>query len=140
MTPETLQSILDIVNACDAVQLATCGNVYPETRHLSNAMNKYAQDLTLYFMTGTATPKAAQLKAHPKCCLYYFNEENRHAVRLFGEMEFVEDMATRLAHWDEDFSKFGYGGPSDPEFALLRFIPAEYKFYVGDEMKTGKIK
>jgi len=139
MNNDVLQSVLDIVRACDAVQLCTIGDEYPETRHVANAMNKNADNLTLYFMTGRNTPKARQLANCSKCCLYYFNDSNRHAVRLFGNMEFVTDMATRRAHWHDDFKKFGYGGPDDADVVLLRFVPAAYKFYVGDEMKTGNI-
>ena len=29
---------------------------------------------------------------------------------------------------------------TDPNFALLHFIPELYKFYIGDKLYTGKIK
>ncbi len=137
---ENIAAILEIVRACDALQLCTCGATeYPETRHVSNAMNRDANDLTLMFMTGAKTPKAAQLRANPKCCLYYFNDANRHAVRLFGEIEFIADMALRRVHWRPEFAKFGYNGPDDPDFALMRFIPRKYKFYVASELKSGTL-
>lgn len=138
MQDTNLSSILDIVRACEAVYLSTFGlDIYPDGRYITNAINRETVDMTLYFLTGAHTPKFAQLKENPHCCLYYFNPENRHAVRLYGTMEFVTDRATRLSFWNDDFLVYGYGGPDDDTFVLMRFVPKSYKFYVGPEMKTG---
>ena len=60
MTNESLQSILNIVHACDDLQLATFAlEIYPETRHVMNAMNKNVTDLNLHFMTHNNSPKYA---------------------------------------------------------------------------------
>ncbi len=140
MEQDVLQSILDIVRACDSLQLCTFGlGEYPETRHVTNAMNRTTTDLALHFLTGTRTPKYAQIQKNPNCCLYYFNDANRHAVRLFGKIEIINDMNEKHAHWRDEYKKFGYSGPDDAGFALLKFIPMEYKFYIGDEIKNGKI-
>lgn len=140
MTNNTTDAITQIIRACQAVQLCTFGGEYPETRHVSNAMNHDATDLTLYFMTGANTPKYAQLAKNPKCCLYYFDDATRHAVRLFGAIEFVTDNAVRAKYWRDEYKKFGYGGVADANFVLMRFVPAQYKFYVGQELKTGTTK
>lgn len=140
MNNDTMRSILEIVHACDSLQLCTFGlGQYPETRHVMNGMNRAATDLTLHFLTGIGTPKYAQIQKNPNCCLYYFNDANRHAVRLFGQMEIIRDMDEKRAHWRDEYKKFGYSGADDKNFALLRFAPAEYKFYIGNEMKSGKI-
>lgn len=139
MTKDISDAILDIVHACDFVHLCTMAGNYPETRQMTNAMNRHAKNLTLYFMTSRATPKAAQLLKNPNCCLYYFDDKTRHVVRLFGQMEFVSDTTLRRAMWHDDYKAFGYGGPEDENFVLLRFKPEKYKFYIGFDMKTGTI-
>lgn len=139
MTQNTIRSIIQIIRACDSLQLCTCGDEYPETRHVTNAMNRDADNLDLYFMTGRGTPKYAQLQNNPKCCLYYFDAASRHAVRLFGRMEFVVDIDVRRARWRDEYAAFGYGGPVDADFVLMRFMPAQYKFYAGPHMHVGDI-
>ena len=140
-TPETTKAILDVVRACDAAQIATVRpDGYPETRHMANMMNRNATDLNLFFMTSRGTPKAAQIQADNKCCLYYYDDATHHSVRLFGTLALIDDEKSRHAHWMDEFAKFGYSGADDPEFILLRFTPHEYKYYDADGLQTGKLK
>ena len=124
------ESILNIVRGCDAVVLATVApDGMPDARHLTNALNRDAAGLGLMFLTGRTTPKVAQIASNPKCCLYYYNEETHYSVRLYGTLELVTDAATLRAYWRDDFRRFGYAGPDDPDFVLMRFAPAAYKYY-----------
>ncbi|MBD5400970.1 pyridoxamine 5'-phosphate oxidase family protein [bacterium] len=134
-----INQILAIVRACDAVILATCAYDAPDARHVTNIMNRDTDDLKLYFMTSHDTPKVSQLESNNQCCLYYFDDKTRHAVRLYGTMEFVSDADIRRAHWRPEFEKFGYGGPDNPNFVLMRFVPNKYKYYVGEQQITGNL-
>jgi len=137
---QTIKSIIDIIKSCDSVILATFGTTpFPDARHMANAMNRNLCDLRLHFFTNIHSPKYEQIAHNPHCCLYYFNPETRHTVRLFGMIEPVTDAGTRTAMWSDDFKKFGYSGATDKNFVPLRFIPHSYKFYIGDEIKTGKL-
>lgn len=137
---QTIQAIIDIIKSCDDIQLATFGlGEFPETRHLTNAMNRNITEIDLHFMTGVATPKYQQLIKNPHCCIYYFNPITRRAVRLFGTMEIVADAHARRSHWRDEYKSFGYSGADDKNFALLHFVPTEYKFYIGNEIQTNKI-
>lgn len=140
MTAENIQTAIQIVQACETVQMATFAlNNYPETRHLLNALNRNTEDLNLHFITNDQSPKYEQLGRNPNVCLYYFNPENRHTVRLFGQIKIITDIDLKEKFWLDDFTSFGYSGFDDPHFALLRFVPQEYKFYVGGNLVTGKI-
>ncbi len=141
MSQEIEHSILEIVRACDAAQVCTFGlDVYPDTRHLVNTINRNALDLNLYFITTINSPKYQQILKNPHACVYYFNPENRHVVRLYGEIEIVTDGNDRRAHWTDEFKQYGYTGPDDKNFVVLHFTPEEYKFYIGDELNAGKIE
>ncbi len=139
MEHNNIAPILEIIRACDDVHLCTIGDKYPETRQMTNAMNRDAADLTLYFMTSKTSPKFAQLRNNPHCCLYYFNSANRHAIRLFGKMDIIDDMDVRRKYWREDYRKFGYGGPDDTDFVLMRVRPHKYKFYIDEKPVVGII-
>ncbi len=134
-----IDSVLNVVRSCDDVILATCGGVSPDVRHLTNAMNRDAADLNLYFMTGRDTPKYNQLSKNPNCTLYYFNPVTRYSVRLYGEIKFVDDMRIRKKYWRDDYKKFGYNGAESTDFILMHFVPKSYKFYIGNDLKCGNI-
>lgn len=137
---ETTKSIIDIIKACDSVQLCTNRlDGYPETRHVMNGMNQNIEAIDLRFLTIKDSPKYLQLQKNNNCCLYYFNPDTRYAVRLFGQMESIDDIKEKEKYWLDRYANFGLTGVNDPQYALLHFIPKMYKFYVGDEMKTGLI-
>lgn len=135
-----IQSIVDIVKSCDDVILTTNRlDEFPEARTVMNALNTDVTDLNLHFITNGDSPKMAQLRHNTKCCLYYFNTTTRYAVRLFGEMRTIDELAKKKKYWRDSFRDFGYSGADDTNLTLLEFVPKSYKFYVGNEMKTGLI-
>ncbi|MDR1206907.1 MAG: pyridoxamine 5'-phosphate oxidase family protein [Rickettsiales bacterium] len=134
------RSLVDLIKSCEDLQFCTFGlGEYPETRHVTNAMNRAIKEIELYFMTTVGSPKYKQIRANPHVCLYYYNPENRHAIRLFGMIEIISDGITKEKYWRADYKKFGYDGVNDPKFAMLHFIPKMYKFYEGKELKQGDI-
>lgn len=141
MTNEVLDHIIKIVRSCPFVYLSTInGDKYPETRHLMNTMNEKAENLYLHFLTGTNSPKAEQLAKNSRVCLYYYDTQTHHAVRLFGRMKFVNNVVERGQYWDDVYKMFGYTGPEDKNWGLLAFVPDGYKFYSGGEVVADKIK
>ncbi len=135
-----IESIINVVKSCDDTVLSTNRlDGFPEARTIMNALNAETVNLNLHFITDRDSPKMAQLNRDAKCCLYYFNSETRYAVRLFGEMRVVDDMGEKQKYWRDSYREFGYIGADDANLTLLEFVPKSYKFYVGDEMKTGLV-
>lgn len=141
MTQEIKQSIIDIIKSCDSLQLSTFAlDTYPETRHVMNAMNANVTDLSdLHFMTNNMSPKFQQILKNPNVCLYYYNPETHYAVRLFGQIEIIDDQAEKIKYWNDNYKVYGYSGANDEHYALLHFVPKIYKFYENMELKTGSI-
>lgn len=135
-----IESIINVVKSCDDTVLSTNRlDGFSEARTIMNALNAETVNLNLHFITDRDSPKMAQLNRDAKCCLYYFNSETRYAVRLFGEMRVVDDMGEKQKYWRDSYREFGYTGADDANLTLLEFVPKAYKFYVGDEMKTGLV-
>lgn len=140
MNNDEITAIIDIVKSCDDVVLGTNRlDGYPECRTVMNALNADVTDLKLHFITNGDSPKMAQLRHNAKCCLYYFNSNTRYAVRLFGEMRVIDNLDEKKKYWRDSYSEFGYTGADDANLTLLEFVPKSYKFYVGNEMKTGLV-
>ncbi|MBO8424894.1 MAG: pyridoxamine 5'-phosphate oxidase family protein [Proteobacteria bacterium] len=140
MNNDEITAIIDVVKSCDDVVLGTNRlDGYPECRTVMNALNADVTDLKLHFITNGDSPKMAQLRHNAKCCLYYFNSNTRYAVRLFGEMRVIDNLDEKKKYWRDSYSEFGYTGADDANLTLLEFVPKSYKFYVGNEMKTGLV-
>ncbi len=138
---ETIKSIIEIIKSCEDLQLCTTrSDGYPETRHVMNGMNQNIDTINLHFLTMKSSPKFKQLQADDKCCLYYFNPNNRYVVRLFGRMKNINNPEEKSKYWQDKYSRFGFTGADDPNFELLHFIPETYKFYIGEKLYTGEIK
>lgn len=141
MTNAVFDHIIKIVRSCPFAYLSTINSdKYPETRHLMNTMNEKAENLYLHFLTGFNSPKAEQIAKNPRVCLYYYDPQTHLAVRLFGRMQFEDNIVERGQYWNDTYKMFGYTGPEDKNWGLLSFIPDGYKFYSGGEVVTGKIK
>ena len=137
MPDNVTQSIIDIVKSCEVLQLCTFGlGLYPETRHVMNEINFGITDLDLRFFTTKGSPKYQQIQANPHVCLYYFNPNTRHVVRLFGLMEIINDHVEKQKYWKDPYKRFGYD--NNDMLTLLRFAPKGYKFYVGNELHHGE--
>lgn len=136
---DILNNMITVIKSCDSVILSTIDDQHPDARHVTNMINRDTDNLELFFMTGADTPKYEQLDKNPNCCLYYYNDDTHMSVRLYGKMRFVDDIALKTKYWMPEFKAFGYCGPDDQQFVLMRFIPMEYKFYIDNEIQTGKI-
>ena len=141
MTNAVFDYIIKIVRSCPFAYMATINaDKYPEIRHLMNTMNEKAENLYLHFLTGIYSPKAKQLEKNSKTCLYYYNPQTHHSVRLFGRMQFVDNIVEREQYWNDSYKMFGYTGPVDMNWGLMAFIPDAYKYYSGGEIIADKIK
>ena len=81
----------------------------------------------LWFATGTSSPKVRQLRANPSVDLQ-FQVSPPDFVHLLvrGRAEIVEDADEKKRVWDVidyDLAEFWPGGPTDPEYTLVRVEP-----------------
>lgn len=83
---------------------------------------------TLWFATGTTSPKVAQLRANPALELQFqvAPPDFVHVI-VRGSAEIETDEAEKKRVWDVidyDLSAFWSGGPNDPNYTLVRVRPA----------------
>ncbi len=82
---------------------------------------------TLWFATGTSSPKVAQLRTNPSVDIQYqVAPPDFVHVMVRGAAEIVTNEAEKKRVWDVidyDLSAFWPGGPTDPEYTLVRIRP-----------------
>lgn len=135
------QSLIELINSCSDLQFVTftLDGQYPETRHVTNAMNCNVSELNLFYMTNNKSHKYQQVAKNPHVCVYYSNPKTKQAASLFGFVELVHDPVLKKRHWKDEYIKEGYSGYNDQDLAILHFIPKKYKFHNRTGEKTGKI-
>ena len=82
---------------------------------------------TLWFATGTTSPKIEQLRADPRVDLQLqVAPPDFVHVLVRGSAEIVEDEAEKKRVWDVldyDLGQFWPGGPTDPNYSPVRITP-----------------
>lgn len=83
---------------------------------------------TLWFATGTDTPKARQMRANANVDIQYQTAPPAFIhVLVRGRAEVLTDAATRQHVWgvmDYDLAQFWPEGPTAPAFAAVRIVPS----------------
>lgn len=84
---------------------------------------------TFYFTTNTSSMRVAQYRKHPKACIYFCDKRFFRGVMLEGEMEVLEDTASKELIWQEGDTMYYSKGISDPDYCVLRFVAKKGRFY-----------
>ncbi|MBI5526549.1 MAG: pyridoxamine 5'-phosphate oxidase family protein [Deltaproteobacteria bacterium] len=143
MTPsEANDRALDLLGRADAAYATTLDQRgRPQTRAMFNLRNKvqfpglsgffatHSGRFAVFFTTNTSSPKVAELRSNPAVSVYYCAPKEFLGLMLGGDMEIVDDGATRNAIWQPEWSMYYPGGPDDPDHTVLRLIPSEAKLY-----------
>ena len=126
MNPVTLDAstaksrILQIIEKNPIVSFGTLGaDGWPDLRVLLIATKDGVE--SIWFATSTDSPKIAELKQNPKAVLYGYELEPMAEFRLFGNVELLNDPASRRKAWQDDFTQYFPDGVDSPEMIVLRF-------------------
>ena len=82
---------------------------------------------TLWFATGTSSPKVAQLRQNPRVDVQFqVAPPDFIHILVLGRAEIVEDPAEKKRVWeviDYDLTAFWSGGPEDANYTLVKVVP-----------------
>ena len=131
------QECLRLMETADAVYLSTIGSDgFPCTRMMSNLRNKkenpgcakvfeqHKEDFLIYMITSSSSTKMKQIRANPKVSVYLCNPAEFHGLMLGGEIKEVTDKDTKRQLWQNGWEMHWPGGADDPEFTVLKLLPA----------------
>ena len=137
---ETRENILDIINSCETVLFSTFSlNSYPETRYMANIFNRERKNFPLYFVSRHSSNKIKQITKNSKTCLYYFNQNTRKAITLFGTSIELYDQKIKDDFWVDYLKNYGFKNKNDEDYIVIKFIPEKYKYFLGTFEKNGEI-
>ena len=94
----------------------------PDARAMSTA--KCESLNTVWMLTGKCSDKFRELSRNPRCLLYATDLDDTKSyleLRMWGEMELLDDDASRAQTWVEDYRCYFPGGKDDPNLCVLKF-------------------
>ena len=105
-------------------------NGYPHIKAVVPGKHRFSLN-EIYFCTNTSSEFARETGQNSKASVYFYSKLLIwKGCMLKGNMEIVSDMETKSKYWQKKF-KNAYLEKSytDPDFCLLKFIPAYGRFY-----------
>lgn len=84
---------------------------------------------TFYFTTNTSSMRVSQYRQNPKACLYFCDKRFFRGVMLTGEVEVLEDAASKEMIWRDGDTMYYSEGVTDPDYCVLKFTAAKGRYY-----------
>lgn len=105
------------------------GDGYPHIKALIKMENEGLK--TVWFSTNTSSKRVKQLLNDPKASVYFLDDENWAGLMLVGDVEILQDDASRKRLWREGYEKYYPLGVNDPDYTVLRFTAHWGNYYHG---------
>ena len=110
-------------------------SLYPD---LVNFFKKHEDDFSIYFSTNTFSPKISQIKNNPNVCVYYSKPDEYKGCMLCGKINIVTDQSIKNSIWQDNWTMYYPGGPTDVDYTILELKPTSLKVY--SQLSTFTIK
>ena len=107
---------------------------YPNTKAML-APRKREGLKTFYFTTNTSSKKVQHFRTHPKASIYFCDQRFFRGVTLLGEMEILEDQASKDMIWQEGDTMYYPKGVTDPDYCVLKFTVVSGEYYTNFKVK-----
>ncbi|NLX78248.1 MAG: pyridoxamine 5'-phosphate oxidase family protein [Clostridiaceae bacterium] len=128
MSSEIAEKSLNLVNRSFTGVLGTVDeNGIP---HLKAMIKTAANGLKeFWFCSNTSSKRVAQIKRNPNASLYFYDEKTFEGLMLTGKAEVSYDDEKRREFWNDSMFMYYPLGPSDPDFALIKFTSNRGNYY-----------
>ena len=142
MDKDFIKKGLELIKKADTAYLTTIdGNGFPSTRAMLNLKNgkqypklvdfmeKFDNDLTLFFTTNSSSTKVSQIINNPKVSVYYCDSKSWHGFMCQGTIEIVKSKEIKDAIWLDEWKMYYPDGKDSEDYAILQLKPSYIKSY-----------
>lgn len=128
MSKETLkEKATELLQRCETVVLASINKEgYPRPVPMSKITTEDFS--TVWMSTGADSLKTTDFRLNPKAGLCF--QDKGDSVALTGEVEVVTDPKMKSELWQDWFIAHFPGGPTDPNYILLKFKANRATFWI----------
>jgi len=128
MAKKTLQqSVIELIKNNRYSKLITFGpDKAPRGRIMTNL--PLGKDMVIWFATGLSTSKIKDIKKNPNVGVFVDDPDDMTNASIAGKAEIVTTPGLLKKFWQEPFGFFFPGGPTDPDYCLLKIIPKKVEY------------
>lgn len=128
MSEQTVKkSVKELINRTKYSKLMTFGpDGTPHGRIMTNL--PLGDDMVIWYATGLSTNKAKEIETNPNVSVFVDDPDDQTNAFIIGKAEIVTDARLRRKYWQEMFSFFFPGGPSDSGYCLLKITPKKIEY------------
>jgi general stress protein 26 len=121
------KSVVDLISRNRYAKLITFGqDGAPRARIMTNL--PMGKDMAIWFATGLSTSKIQDIKKNPNVSVFVDDPNDQTNASIIGKAEIVTDDRLRKKFWQEPFGFFFPGGPSDPDYCLIKITPKKVEY------------
>lgn len=126
-----------LLQRCEEVVLTSINSEgYPRPVPMSKIKSEGCS--VIWMSTGLDSLKTKDFKANPKAGVCFY--ENGNSVALTGEVEIVTAEEVKKEMWQDWFIEHFPGGPTDPNYVLLKFQGEHGTFWIDRKFIHRKIR
>lgn len=128
MTKDELRrNVIDLISRNRYAKLITFGpDGSPRGRIMTNL--PIGRDMVIWFATGLSTSKIRDIRRNPAVAVFVDDPHDQTNASISGTAEIVSDDRLRRKFWRDGFGFFFPGGPSDPDYCLLKITPKRIEY------------
>lgn len=126
MKKETVENLID--HQKTAYIASVDGDGFPNLKAML-APRKRNGLKEFWLTTNTSSMRVAQYRKNPKAALYFCDQRFFRGVMLIGEMEVLEDAASKKMIWQVGDRMYYPKGVTDPDYCVLKFTAKSGRSY-----------
>lgn len=121
------QSVVELIENNPYSKLITFGpDNAPRGRIMTNL--PLGKDMVIWFATGLSTSKIKDIKKNPNVSVFVDDPYDMANASIAGKAEIVTTPSLLKKFWQEPFGFFFPGGPTDPNYCLLKITPKKVEY------------
>ncbi len=121
------QQVVELINRNRYSKLITFGpDGAPHGRVMTNL--PLGKGMVIWFATGLSTNKIKDIRKNPTVSVFVDDPDDQTYASIIGKAEIVTDARQLKKFWQEPFGFFFPGGPSDPDYCLLKITPKKIEY------------
>jgi len=128
MAKDTLKAkVADLIKNNRYAKLITFGpDGAPRARIMTNL--PMGSDMVIWFATGLSTSKIRDIRKNSNVSVFVDDPDDMTNASISGTAEIVTDKRMLKKFWQDVFGFFFPGGPTDPDYCLLKIIPRKVEY------------
>ena len=128
MAKNTLQqNVIELIENNNYSKLITFGpDNAPRGRIMTNL--PLGKNMVIWFATGLSTSKIKDIRKNPTVSVFVDDADDMTNASISGKAEIVTAKRLLKKFWQEPFGFFFPGGPTDPNYCLLKITPKKVEY------------